>query len=99
MHRFASLALAASLGACAVGPMPPPPPPAELPPGGGPVNDECGAVALQGLVGRDRSQAPPPRPGQRVYAYGDALTMDFNAMRLNIEYDRNTNRIRRIYCG
>lgn len=59
----------------------------------------CGAPALQHLVG-----APLPadfthdRP-LRVFRTGDALTMDFNPERLNIERHPQTDRVLRVFCG
>ena len=109
MRAFAGLSLVLA-AACA--PLPPPyagppygaPPPSAPPYGGPPPMDDmgqCGAPQLQWLVGRDRLQIPPPQPGRprRVYAYGDALTMDFSPARLNIEYDGRTGRVLRVYCG
>jgi hypothetical protein len=65
------------------------------------MNTQCGAGTLQWLVGRDRSEVPPAPPSRdrRVYARGDALTMDYSPMRLNIEYDRASGRVLRVYCG
>ena len=61
----------------------------------------CRAGSLQALVGRDRAEIPPPRPGQvrRVHARGDMLTMDYSPTRLNVEYDPATGRVLRVYCG
>jgi hypothetical protein len=100
MRSFAATALLLAAGACA--PLPPPyagPPPGAPPPP--PMNTQCGAGTLQWLVGRDRSEVPPAPPSRdrRVYARGDALTMDYSPMRLNIEYDRASGRVLRVYCG
>ena len=101
MRSVLSMSFALALSACAVGPMPPPPPPDELPPRSSPDADECGATALQGLVGQDRARAPSSRPGRpvRVFARGDAVTMDFNPYRLNVEHQPGGGRILRVYCG
>ena len=99
MRVFIGMALALAT-ACA------PPPPQSAPPQGAPPAPsdgptECGAPALQRLVGRYRNEVPPRQPGrpQRVYARGDPITMDFSPHRLNIEYDGATGRIVRVYCG
>ncbi|MCC5985694.1 MAG: hypothetical protein JJU42_15155 [Rhodobacteraceae bacterium] len=59
----------------------------------------CGAPDLQHLVG-----APLPadfshdRP-LRVFRTGDALTMDFNPERLNIERHPQSGAVVRVFCG
>ena len=77
--------------------------PLEPPPLGPPLpsQDACAASAVQWLVGRDRSEIPPPGPTQvrRIYPRGGALTMDHSPTRLNIEYDPQTGRVLRAYCG
>lgn len=76
------LALPAVLTLAACEPMPP----VESPPLP-PAEDACGASDLLGLLGQDRSALDGlalPEP-VRIYGTGDALTMDFNPNRLNIE--------------
>lgn len=63
-------------------------------------DDPCGALPLQPLVGGpvtafDRSAAPGP---VRVYRRGDAITMDHNPARLNVETDAR-GIILTIRCG
>jgi hypothetical protein len=65
-----------------------------------PPEDACGALALQGLVGQDASVLASmtfPAP-MRAYTTGDALTMDFNPARLNVESDPGGT-IVRVWCG
>jgi hypothetical protein len=65
-----------------------------------PPEDACGALALQGLVGEDAgvlASMTLPAP-VRSYTTGDALTMDFNPARLNIESDPGGT-IVRVWCG
>ena len=97
-------AASALLAGCAPYPAPGPMPVEPYPPytGGPPAAPgQCGADAHQWLVGRHRNEIPPAPPSRsrRVYATGDALTMDFSPQRLNIEYDPRTHRVVRVYCG
>ena len=96
MRIIMSLAFSLAVVACAPG-VPVAGGPERAPPG----QDTCGAAAFQGLVGRPRSAIlPAPRDRvQRVHARGEVLTMDFSETRLNIEYDRVSGRILRVYCG
>jgi hypothetical protein len=62
--------------------------------------DACGAAGLQSLVGTsvgslDPATLPEPR---RVIFYGQAVTMDFRAERLNVEIGKD-DRIARVFCG
>jgi hypothetical protein len=63
--------------------------------------DQCGASALQGLVGRPKSEIPVPvNPArQRVACTTCAVTMDYSAERLNFFFDAQTGRIKEIRCG
>jgi hypothetical protein len=65
------------------------------------VNDSCGAAALQGLVGRPRSEIPVPvNPSrQRVACTKCPVTLDFNPGRLNFFFDAETGIIREVRCG
>ena len=78
------------LAACVMEPMPPVDP--------GP--DACGASELQDLVGRPGVVLDGMRFSQdvRVIQYGMAVTMDYNADRLNIWLDRR-DVIERVTCG
>jgi hypothetical protein len=94
IHR--ALPVIALLAVAACEPVPPPVETPPLPPG----EDACGASALQTLVGQDRGVLAAmtfPEP-VRVYAQGDALTMDFNPDRLNIELGEG-GAIARVWCG
>lgn len=65
-----------------------------------PAEDACGAAALQGLAGQDRSVLAAmtlPNP-TRVIEPGMAVTMDYNPARLNIWLDEG-GRIDKIMCG
>lgn len=88
--RMAALTLPLLLAACVVEPVPP----AE------PVEDACGAAALQGLVGQPRSVLETMRFGQttRIIEPGMAVTMDYQAARLNI-WIAESGRIERVTCG
>ena len=93
----------ALLAACAPYPPYPPGPPAaqSFPPHGPPSADSCGASAHRWLVGRSRAEIPPRPPGAqwRVLAQGDAMTRDLRPNRLNIIYDRYTQRVLEVWCG
>ncbi len=65
-----------------------------------PDPDACRASTYQGLVGqpaRVLASMALPTP-TRVIRPGQAVTMDYNAFRLNVEIDRR-ERISRVYCG
>lgn len=62
--------------------------------------DRCGASALQHLVGGRWPAALPPLVGPlRVYATGDAVTMDLNPGRLNVETTPRGTRVVAVRCG
>lgn len=82
------LAVALAAAACVPvgdGPRPPKDP---LPPDIMPV-DDCGALALQGWIGRPLAELAPQLPPERVRVIrpGDAVTMDFSPQRLNVLVD------------
>ena len=95
------LLLVLLLAACA--PQPAPPPPAGQPPAGAPepVADACGAARYRSYVGRNRSELPPPAPGEtrRVACNTCPVTMDYSERRLNVFYDQRTDVITDIRCG
>lgn len=70
--------------------------------GGGmpPVEDACGAAGLQQMVGQPASALDTMRFAQpmRVIRPGQAVTMDYNAERLNFAVGED-GRITRVYCG
>jgi peptidase inhibitor I78 family protein len=63
--------------------------------------DQCGAAAMQGLVGRPRTQIPVPvDPNrQRVACMTCPVTLDYNPGRLNFFFDADTGVIKKISCG
>jgi len=62
--------------------------------------NRCGADGLQHLVGGRWPADLPPLVGPlRVYATGDAVTMDHRPERLNIETTRAGNRVVAVRCG
>ena len=108
MKRAAALIGLAALGACATPPPPPPQPVAVAtrPPAYTPVmparpRDSCGADALQGLVGKPRTEIPVPvHPGaRRVTCTTCPVTMDYMPGRLNILYDADTGVVAQVKCG
>lgn len=62
--------------------------------------DQCGATALQHLIGAPESVLASMRFAQklRVIHPGQAVTMDYNPARLNIEIDAE-GRIATLRCG
>ena len=78
--------------------------PAARPPLATPIprpRDACGAAALQGLVGRPRTEIPVPvDPNrQRVACTTCPVSQDDRPDRLNFLFDADTGRIREIKCG
>lgn len=63
--------------------------------------DACGAAERQDWVGRARSSLPSAPAGAiwRIYETGQPVTMDFNAARLNIEINPDTQNVVRLSCG
>ena len=69
-----------------------------------PPSDElrqCKADQYQRYVGRNRSELPAQPAGEtwRVSCSTCAVTMDFNAQRMNIVFDQATGVIQRVNCG
>jgi hypothetical protein len=60
---------------------------------------DCGAEALQGLVGHPLPPGFTPPQAHRIYRSGDMLTLDYNPDRLNIELAPDTAEIVAIRCG
>ena len=65
-----------------------------------PADDTCGASGLVSYIGQDASVLDAARVANpiRVIRPGDAVTMDFNAQRLNFELDE-LGEVERIRCG
>lgn len=63
--------------------------------------DQCGAHELQWLVGRDRSEIPVPvNPyARRVTCTTCAVTEDYSPTRLNIFFDKTTDKVETVRCG
>lgn len=76
-----------------------PPPIYVAPPA--PRRDQCGADALQTLLGKPRTEIPVPvNPGlRRVTCTTCPMTLDFQPFRLNILYDEETGLVRQVRCG
>lgn len=97
--RTAAAGLVLVLGAAACVPVSPPYAGDPGPVPGGGVN-ACGALDLQYLVGapvRDLEAIQFNKPVRVIYP-DMAVTMDYNADRLNVEVDR-ADRISRVTCG
>jgi hypothetical protein len=88
--RALAFAAAALIGLAACEPLPPNGNPGPLPPAPVPT-DECGAGGYKGLVGQPREVLTPMKfpIGTRVIGPDDAVTADYRADRLNIEYGRS----------
>ena len=63
--------------------------------------DTCGAAALQYLVGKANTEAPPPvdPSKRRVYCSACHITMDYRSDRVNIVFDKETGNITEVKCG
>lgn len=104
---IAATGLALVLAACSSAPLetrPPPPravPPAPRSPPPAAARDQCGAYALQHLVGRPRTEIPVPvEPSrQRVACTTCPVTQDYSPGRLNFFFDADTGIIKQIRCG
>ena len=74
---------------------PPQKAPAKEPP------DTCGAKALQGLVGKPKSQIPAKPAGAvwRVTCSTCVVTQDYSPARLNIIFDEKTGIVKEVKCG
>jgi len=64
-------------------------------------SDQCGAAALQWLIGEPRTSIPVPVDvsHRRVTCSSCPITEDYSETRLNILYNRDTERVERVYCG
>lgn len=65
------------------------------------ANDQCGAAALQYLVGRPRTEIPVPlQPStRRVVCSTCVITQDYRADRQTIVFDSDTGLIKSVACG
>lgn len=66
-----------------------------------PSADECGARALQSLVGKSRSEIParPAGTNWRIACTACPVTLDYRPDRLNIFFDEKTQVIQEVKCG
>lgn len=117
LTRFKAAIAAASfawLAACAsdqapkpapAAPPPPPPPVAQTPPPAPkpppPAPDQCGANALQGLIGHPKGEIPIPLEPRlrRVVCTTCPMTQDFVPNRQTILFDASTGLITSARCG
>ncbi len=77
---------------------PAPPPPAAYRPM---ADDQCGASALQGLVGKPRTEIPVPLdPGKRrVVCSSCIVTQEYRSDRQTIVFNSETGIIESVKCG
>ena len=114
MRRWAWIGAALLLAACSSTPSYPTSSPAEAPVAPQPpprrtpapkpqvsVKDQCGAAAMQRLVGRPRSEIPVPLvpSRQRVACTTCPVTLDYSPERLNFFFDADTGIIKQVRCG
>ncbi len=59
---------------------------------------DCGAAALQSLVGQPLAMLPGTATHVRVLHPGDAATMDYSESRLNVTVDK-ADKITALTCG
>jgi len=79
----------------------PAPAPAQSPAYRPMANDQCGAAALQYLVGRPRTEIPVPlQPStRRVVCSTCVVTQEYRADRQTIVFDSDTGLIKSVACG
>jgi hypothetical protein len=71
------------------------------PPAAGEPIGQCPAAKYRPYIGQNRSQLPAAAPGEvrRVVCDTCAVTMDYNAVRVNVIYDTDTNVVKEVTCG
>ncbi|WP_125257516.1 hemolysin [Brevundimonas fluminis] len=69
------------------------------PPAGG--AEQCPAAKYRPYIGRQHSELPAAAPGEvrRVVCDTCAVTMDYNASRVNVVFDTRTNVVKSVNCG
>lgn len=79
---------------------PPPHPPVLIVPPE-PPRDQCGAAALQHLVGKPKTEIPVPVEidNRRVTCTTCPITEEYVAKRLNIFFDEDTGLVKEVRCG
>jgi hypothetical protein len=101
------------IGACAEPAKPPPPAAAAAPPAAPPPpvaealprppkpHDSCGAISLQYLVGKPRTDIPVPvNPAMRRVVCSTCMTtQDFISTRQTITFDSQTGLVTSVKCG
>ncbi|MBS7661721.1 hypothetical protein I0D00_07140 [Pseudomonas lalucatii] len=99
IHTLAGLAALALLGACSTTATP------GSEPRGAAAHSGCKAEAVPGMLGKpataervERAREQTGARSVRVLAPGDAVTLDYDSQRLNIEIDE-AELIQRISCG
>ncbi len=65
------------------------------------ANDQCGAAALQYLIGKPRTEIPVPlQPStRRVVCSSCVITQEYRADRQTIVFDSDTGIIKSVSCG
>lgn len=107
MKRVMIAVLFGFVAAACGGEEPPAPPTAVLPPQtpiprpASSSPDQCGAKALQYLIGKPRSAIPASVEASkpRVTCTSCPMTMDYREDRLNILFDAETEIIKAVRCG
>jgi hypothetical protein len=112
--RVWAVAALVVMGACAEPERPPPPPAAAAAPAPAPPPpmaaapappprpaDSCGAISLQSLIGKPRTEIPVPvNPAmRRVVCSTCVTTQDYVAARQTIMYDTQTGLVTSVRCG
>lgn len=64
-----------------------------------PAEDQCGAARMQYLIGQRVPASLATSGPVRIFASDDAVTMDYNPERLNIELDPASRLIVSVRCG
>lgn len=101
------LAAVALLASCSPPPRPEPVPRVEAPPPAPvivvpePPRDQCGAEALQYLVGKPKTEIPVPVviDNRRVTCTTCPITEEYVPKRLNIFFDADTGLVKEVRCG
>jgi hypothetical protein len=101
MKRVLTLAALLALSACATSTPAPAPEPAAPVSQVRPTEDQCGAGALQYLVGRPKVEIPiPANPNnRRVVCTTCPMTRDYRAERQTIMFDAATGLVTSVACN
>lgn len=95
MTRTTLIAALGLMAAAACAPM------ETAPPATGEPAGRCPAAKYRNYVGQNRSQLPAAEPGEvrRVVCDTCAVTMDYNALRVNVIYGTDTDVVKEVTCG